>query len=119
MFFGTFWHSFDIAGNTQFFLMNTEPFIKLIQEIELQNEDCLVGFDVSLFTSVPVEEVLLVIRNRLSMDPSFTEHSPLQVEDIKELLNICLKTTYFQFEDKFYQHKEGMAVGKLTISSVH
>jgi hypothetical protein len=28
-----------------------------------------------------------------------------------ELLNICLTTTYFQFEDKFYQQKEGMAVG--------
>jgi hypothetical protein len=28
-----------------------------------------------------------------------------------ELLDICLKSTYFQFEDKFYQQKEGMAMG--------
>jgi hypothetical protein len=29
-----------------------------------------------------------------------------------ELLDICLTTTYFQSEDKFYQQKEGKAVGK-------
>jgi hypothetical protein len=28
-----------------------------------------------------------------------------------ELLDIYVATTYFQFEDKFYQQKEGMAMG--------
>jgi hypothetical protein len=28
-----------------------------------------------------------------------------------ELLYVCLTTTYFQFEDKFYQQKDGMAMG--------
>jgi hypothetical protein len=28
-----------------------------------------------------------------------------------ELLDICLTTTYFQFEDKFRQQKEGMEMG--------
>jgi hypothetical protein len=51
-----------------------------------------------------VEEVSQVIRNRLRMDPSFPEHSSLQVEDAIELLDVCL-TTYFQFEDEFYQQK--------------
>jgi hypothetical protein len=49
------------------------------------------------------------------MNPSFPERSPLQAEDVMELLNICsmylLCTTYFQFEDKFYQQKEGMVMG--------
>jgi hypothetical protein len=91
-----------LVGNTDFFMRNSESFIKLVWDINLQNEDCLVNFDVSLFTNVPLEEVLQVIKNRLNMDPSLPEHSPLQVEDIMELLNICLTTTYFQFEDKFY-----------------
>jgi hypothetical protein len=56
-----------------------------------------------------VEEVLQVIRNRLSMDP-FTECSPLQVEDVMELLDICLTTAYFQSEDKFCQQEEGIAM---------
>jgi hypothetical protein len=45
------------------------------------------------------------------MDPSFPEHSPLQVEGVIELLYIFLTTAYFQFEDKFHQQKEGMAMG--------
>jgi hypothetical protein len=65
----------------------------------------LLNSDVSLFTNVPEEEVIQVIRNRLNMDPSLPEHSPLSVEDIMELLDICLTATYFQFEDKFYQQK--------------
>jgi hypothetical protein len=28
-----------------------------------------------------------------------------------DLLDICPTTTYFQFDDKFYQQKEGMEVG--------
>jgi hypothetical protein len=28
-----------------------------------------------------------------------------------ELLEVCMKTTYFQFEDKFYQQKDGMVMG--------
>jgi hypothetical protein len=80
--------------------------------INLQNEDCHVSFDVvSLFTNVPVEEVLQIVRNRLNTDPSFPERSHLQVDDVMELLDICLTTTYFQFEEKFYQQKEGTAMG--------
>jgi hypothetical protein len=58
-----------------------------------------------------VEEVSQVIRNRLSIDPSPSERSYLQVEEIMELLGICLTAKYFHFEDKFYQHEDGMAVG--------
>jgi hypothetical protein len=85
-----------------------------MQEINLQNEDYLVSFDaVSLFTNVPVEEVLQVIRKRLSTNHSFPERSTLQVEDVMELLDICLTATYFQFEDKFYQQKEGMELSPM------
>jgi hypothetical protein len=90
----------------------SEHFITSIKDVNLQNEDSLVSFDViSLFTNVPVEEVLQVIRNKLGTNSSFPEHSPLQVEDVLELLDICLKFMDFQFEDKFYQQKEGMAIG--------
>jgi hypothetical protein len=51
------------------FVKNSDHFIKLIQEINLQNKDCLISFEVP-FTSIPVEEVLLVVRNRLIMGPS-------------------------------------------------
>jgi hypothetical protein len=36
----------------------------------------------------------------------------LKVEGIMELLDICLTTTYFQFEDKYYEQKYDMTRGK-------
>jgi hypothetical protein len=32
----------------------------------------------------------------------------LQVEAIMELLQVCLRKTYFQVDDKFFQQKDGM-----------
>jgi hypothetical protein len=98
----------------------SEHFIELMKDINLQNEDYLVSSDISLFTNVPVEEVF-AIRNILGMAPSLHECSRLQVEDLMELLDICLKTMYLQFEDKFYQQKECMAMGSsqsLVVSNI-
>jgi hypothetical protein len=64
-----------LTSDTDFLMRNAEGFIKLVWETNRQNEDCLVNFDVNLFTHVPLEEVLQVIRNRLDMDPYFLEHS--------------------------------------------
>jgi hypothetical protein len=76
----------------------------LIQDIILQNKDYLLSFDVlRLFTSLPAEEALQAIRNRLSKDLSFPERSPLQAEDVMELLDICITTAHFEFEGKFCQ----------------
>jgi hypothetical protein len=111
-----------LVGNTDSFVKNTEHFIKSIKDFNFQNEDYLVSFDVvSLFTNVPVEEVLQIIKNRFSTDTFFSERSPLQVEDMMELLDICLKTTNFQFYGKFYQQKDGMAMGNslsLVVSNI-
>jgi hypothetical protein len=91
---------------------NIEPFIKQIQSVNLQNEDHSGSLVVvSLFPNVSVDEVLHVTRNKLSKEPSLPERSPLQAEDSVKLLAICLRTTHFQFEEKFSQQKVGMALG--------
>jgi hypothetical protein len=101
-----------LVSNTDSFVKNSEHFIQLLKDINLRNGDILVSFDVvSLFTNVPVEEVLRVIKNKLCMDSTVSDRSPLQVDDVMELLEVCMKTTYFQFEDKFYQQNDGMAMG--------
>jgi hypothetical protein len=71
----------------------------------------LVSFDVvSLFTNVPADEALQFIRNKLPNDNTLVERSVLQVEAIMDLLEVCLKTTYFQV-DKFFQQKDDTAMG--------
>jgi hypothetical protein len=32
------------------------------------------------------------------------------------VLEVCLRTTYFQVDDKFYQQKDGMAMGNCHLS---
>jgi hypothetical protein len=60
----------------------------------------LVSFDV-VFISVPVHEVWQVVRNKLYMDHTFMECSHIQIGDIVELRDTCLRTTYFHVEAKF------------------
>jgi hypothetical protein len=56
-------------------------------------------------------EAVKVIRNKLQNDHTLTERSSLELGAIMELLEVCLKTTYFQVDDKFFQQKDGMSMG--------
>jgi hypothetical protein len=77
-----------------------------------QSLHTLFSFDVVSFSAnVPVHEALQVIRNKVHNDDKLMEQSVLQVEDIMELLEVCLRTTYFQVVDYFFQQKDGMAMG--------
>jgi hypothetical protein len=64
----------------------------------------------SLFTNVPVEEVLVAIKNQLQ-EETLVERPGLHVGAIMEMLEICLRISNFQFGDKYFQQKEGMAMG--------
>jgi hypothetical protein len=75
--------------------------VKLISLICTHKKNCL-------FTNVPVDESLKVIRNKFHNDDTLAEWSVLQVKAIMELLEVCLRTTYYQVDDKFFQQKDGM-----------
>ena len=68
--------------------------------MEIEEHDRLVSFDVvSLFTRVPIDEVLVVVAQRLEEDDTLLERTPYPSEDIHALAEICLNTTYFQYQD--------------------
>jgi hypothetical protein len=81
-----------LVGQSQSFVKNSGHFIELLKPIKLHPIDTLV----SLFTNVPIDEALQVIRNKLQNDKTLTKRSSLDVGAIMELLEVCLKTTYFQ-----------------------
>ena len=43
-----------------------------------------------------------VVRYKLESDDMLHERSPLSVQDIMALLEVCLKSTYFTFRGKFF-----------------
>jgi hypothetical protein len=101
-----------LAGRSDSFVTNFGHFIELLKPIDLQKQDILASFDVvTLFTNVSVDETLQVIRGMLENDNTLTECSVLKVDAIMELLEVCLRTACFQVDDRFYQQKEGMAMG--------
>ena len=66
----------------------------------LEDEDLLVSFDVvSLFTKVPINEALVEISQHLNEDEDLFEHVSIPVEDISSLVELCLRSTYFQLGD--------------------
>ena len=72
----------------------------------------LVSHDVvSLFTKTPIGESLKVIRERLEKDPIWKDICLLKVQDILELLEFILSTTYFTLRDQLYRQKFGTAMG--------
>ena len=59
---------------------------------------------------MPIESAITIIRNKLELDPELHNRTAMKVEHITSLLEFCLKTTYFQFQDRFYEQLQGAAM---------
>ena len=70
-----------------------------------------------LFTSVPIDAALNIIRNLLGKEDNLNDRTLLSVQNIIELLGFCLHNTYFSFQNKFYEQVEGVAMGS-PVSSI-
>ena len=101
-----------LAGKSPHHIKNTGDFVQQVRGIRLQPTECITSYDVStLFTSVPIESAITIIRNKLEMDPELHLRTTMEVEHITSLLEFCLKTTYFQFQGRFYEQLHGAAMG--------
>ena len=87
---------------------NSRDFVRDVREIRIELDEELRSYDVSaLFTSVPVDKALDVIREKLEEDQTLRDRTPLIPGDIIRLLSLCVKCTYFLFQEEYY----GAALG--------
>ena len=101
-----------LTGNSAYTVKNSTEFCGSIADINLQDDDELVSFDVvSLFTSIPVDVAVNVAHNRLVNGENLLERTALPVTDIIKLLDFCLSTTNFQYDHKHYKQIHGTAMG--------
>ena len=101
-----------MVGKSPHHINNTQDFVEQVKHITLAPGECLSSYDVSaLFTSVPVHPALNIIKDLLEKDHTLKERTVLAVNDIILLLELCLKDTYFSFQDQFYEQVEGAAKG--------
>ena len=82
--------------------------------------ESIVSFDVSsLFTNVatPTGEAIDIIRYRLE-EESLEDRTSLSPHRVAELLQLCLRSTYFRFNGEFFEQREGAAIGSLVLAVV-
>ena len=90
-------------------LQSTENFIDAIKTVQIPDDYKLVSFDVkSLFTSIPLQLALQCTETLIQQS---TVKLPLLTEEIMDLLNLCLTSTFFQYNGKHYKQLHGTAMG--------
>ena len=75
-------------------------------------DDIIIFYNVkALFTSVPIRPALKSIKKLLEEDQTLPQRTTMTVNNISCLLEFCLNSTYFTFQEKFYEQVEGAAMG--------
>ena len=101
-----------LVGSSPHHIKNIGDFVQQLKGITLKANENIVSYDVSaLFTSVPIDPAINIIRRKLELDQGLHLRISMSVVQIISLLEFCLKTTYFQFQDRFYEQLLGAAMG--------
>ena len=90
-------------------LQSSENFIDAIKTVQIPDDYKLVSFDVkSLFTNIPPQLALQCTETAIQQS---TVELRLPTANIMVLLNLCLTSTYFQYNGKHYKQLHGTAMG--------
>ena len=103
-----------LVGKLPHHIQSTRDFVSKVREVTLLPGECLSSYDVTaLFTSVPIDAALNIIKDLFEQDDTLSNRTVLSVQNIIEPLGFCLHNTYFYFQNKFYEQVEGAAMGSL------
>ena len=96
--------------NNQFTLQDS---FKFAEEVRKQDKQFIMAsYDVdSLFTNIPLDETINICINELFKDKSKKKVNGLSKAQIKELLKLATKQSFFMFNNNFYIQKDGVAMG--------
>jgi len=101
-----------LVGKSEYYVKNTASFVKDLKDIRLKEDEIMNSHDVvSLFTNVPIKDALKAIEDKLKKDKTLKERTMLAPEDIMELMDFVLSTTYFSYGGKIYQQIQGAPMG--------
>ena len=100
------------VGRLPHHVQNTQDFIKSIEGIQLQEDECIMSYDVNaLFTAIPIEPAVNIIKKHLEEYKDLHLRTNMTVRHTCCLLEFGLKNTYFLFRGRFYKQTEGAAMG--------
>ena len=101
-----------LVGQSPHHLKNTQHFIQQLQGKKQEAGEIITSYDVkALFTSVPVQPAIQIVKQRLHRTPHSPQRTSMSIAQITSLLEFCLTQTYFLFQGKYYQQAQGAAMG--------
>ena len=101
-----------LVGNSGHSVKNSKAFVDRIRNMETLPQDLLASFDVtSFFTQVPVDDALRVVEAKLCADETLPERTSIPSAHLIELVELCLGSTYLEFQGRLYEQSDGAAMG--------
>ena len=100
-----------LVGKSPHHINSTHDFVEQVKHITLAPGECLSSYEVSaLFTSVPVDPALQVIKDLLEKrcHPQGKNSTPCGKHH--STIRLCLKNMYFSFQGQFYEQVNGAAM---------
>ena len=101
-----------MVGHSPHHQKYTQHFVEHTRSTELEPWEVMASYDVkALFTSVPVDPSIAIVKCKLQQDPLLSQRTSMLIPIIISLLGFCLKNTYFLFKGKDYEQVHGVAMG--------
>ena len=71
--------------------------------LNVEEDEMMISYNlVTLFIKTPIKEACIVIREKLNKDKSLKKRTKLPVDNIIQLLEFVLNTTYFRLGGVIY-----------------
>ena len=85
-----------LVGKSPHHINSTQDFVEQVKHITLASGECLSSYDVSaLFTSVPIDPALKIIKDLLVKDPTLKDRTAIGIDDIILLLEFLSEKYLF------------------------
>ena len=91
---------------------NSKHLCEELASVMMEQDETFASHDVvSLFMNTPIQKSMFIIRDILEQAVTLKDRTKLCVDDVMELLEFVLTTTYFSFWGEVYQQIFGTAMG--------
>ena len=91
---------------------NSAQFVDEIKKIKVGPNERMVSFDATaLFPSVPIGDAITIIRRKLNNDQTLPSRTRLSVDDICDLISLCLSSTNFLYNGRHHTQKDSGPIG--------
>ena len=93
-----------LVGQSEHHILNSKDFADKIAGLVLDEDETITSFDVTaLFTSIPPVDAVRAMHEALTQDTTLHERTNLSVDQVCDLLKLCLDNTYFSYGGQFYK----------------